>query len=68
MPFVWGRYSPSWVEISVNIAALAGFALLFTLFAKCFPIVAVADVRELECRKTGLPLGRASVPSIAGED
>jgi len=68
MPFAWGSYSPSWVEISVNIAAVAGFALLFTLFAKFFPIVAVTDVRELEIRKNEVPLGRARLTSIVGEE
>jgi len=68
MPFAWGSYSPSWVEISVNLAALAGFALLFTIFAKFFPIVAISDVRELEARRTGVPLGRVRVPSVAGEE
>ncbi len=58
MPFAWGSYSPSWVEISVNLAALAGFALLFTIFAKFFPIVAISDVRELEARRTGVPPDR----------
>lgn len=68
MPFAWGSYSPSWVEISVNIAAVAGFALLFTLFAKYFPIVAVTDVRELEVRKADVPLGRTRASSIVGEE
>lgn len=68
MPFAWGSYSPSWVEISVNVAAVAGFALLFTLFAKYFPIVAVTDVRELEVRKADVPLGRAKAPAIVGEE
>ncbi|HEY6007485.1 MAG TPA: NrfD/PsrC family molybdoenzyme membrane anchor subunit, partial [Geobacteraceae bacterium] len=68
MPFIWGSYRPSWVEISVNIAALAGFALLYTLFAKLFPIVAVTDVRELEVREARIPLGRAEVPAVAGEE
>jgi len=68
MPFVWGSYSPSWVEISVNVAAVAGFTLLFTLFAKFFPIVAVTDVRELEVRQAEVPLGRAKLQSIAGKE
>ncbi len=68
MPFAWGSYSPSWVEISVNLAALAGFALLFTLFAKFFPIVALCDVRELETRQTEVPMGRARVTSIVEEE
>jgi Ni/Fe-hydrogenase subunit HybB-like protein len=68
MPFAWGTYSPSLVEISVNLAALAGFALLYTLFAKFFPIVALSDVRELEARQSEVKLGRARLPSIAGKE
>ena len=68
IPFAWGSYSPSWVEISVNVGALAGFALLFTLFAKFFPIVAVTDVRELEARSGEVTLGRARLPSLNPEE
>jgi len=68
MPFVWGTYFPSWVELSITAGAFAGFALLYTLFAKCFPIMAVTDVRELEVRQAEVPLGRAKLPSIAGKD
>src|SRR6185369_1557155 len=68
IPFAWGQYSPSWVEISVNIAALAGFCLLYTLFAKFCPIVAVTDVRELEVRKGEVRHGRAQLPSLTVED
>jgi molybdopterin-containing oxidoreductase family membrane subunit len=56
------------VEISVNLAALAGFALLYTLFAKLFPIMALTDVRELEVREAHIPLGRTRLPSIAGKE
>ncbi|MRR52895.1 MAG: polysulfide reductase [Deltaproteobacteria bacterium] len=68
MPFAWGSYSPSLVEILVNLAALAGFALLFTLFAKFFPIMAISDVRELEVREAKVPMGRTRLPSIAGKE
>ena len=68
MPFIWGGYHPSWVEISVNLAALAGFALLYTLFAKFFPIMAISDVRELEARRAEVSMGRAQLPTIAGEE
>jgi Ni/Fe-hydrogenase subunit HybB-like protein len=68
MPFVWGTYHVSLVETSVNLGALAGFALLYTIFVKLFPIVAVSDVRELEEQKTLVRLGRASLPSIAGKE
>jgi molybdopterin-containing oxidoreductase family membrane subunit len=68
MPFIWHTYSPSWVEISVNLMAVAIFALLYMIFAKFFPIVAVSDVRELEVRKAYIPLGRAKLTSIAGKE
>jgi len=68
MPFAWGTYHPSWVELSVTAAAFAGFALLYTLFAKLFPMVALSDVRELESRQVQVPMGRAQIPSIAGKE
>ena len=64
MPFVWGTYSPSWVELSITAGAFAGFALMYTLFAKYFPMVAVTDVRELGIRHAHVKLGRAEVHSI----
>jgi molybdopterin-containing oxidoreductase family membrane subunit len=67
MPFIWHTYSPSVVEVSVNAAALAGFALLYALFTKFFPIVAVTDVRELGVRHADVELGRTKVHSLAGE-
>jgi Ni/Fe-hydrogenase subunit HybB-like protein len=68
MPFLWGGYHLSLVEVSVNLGALAGFCLLYTLFVKLFPIVAVSDVRELEAEKALVRLGRAELPSIAGKE
>jgi molybdopterin-containing oxidoreductase family membrane subunit len=68
MPFVWGTYSPSWVELSVTAAAFAGFTLMYVLFAKFFPMVAVTDVRELGVRHTDVRLGRAKVHSISEEE
>jgi len=68
MPFIWNVYHPSLVEISVNLGALAGFALLYTLFTKLFPIVGVTDVRELEVRQTEVAMGRARLASIAGKE
>jgi Ni/Fe-hydrogenase subunit HybB-like protein len=68
MPFVWGSYSPSWVELSVTAAAFAGFTLMYTLFAKFFPMVAVTDVRELGVRHSDIRLGRTKVHSLSEEE
>lgn len=68
MPFVWHTYSLSLVEISVNLGALAMFALLYALFTKFFPIMAVTDVRELRVSHADLKLGRTRVHSITEEE
>jgi len=68
MPFIWHSYTPSLVEMSVNAAALAGFVLLYVLFAKFFPIMAVTDVRELGVRHADVKIGRADVHTTTEED
>ena len=68
MPFVWGTYAPSWVELSVTAAAFCGFTLMYTLFAKFFPMVAVTDVRELGVRHSDVRLGRTEVHALSEEE
>jgi len=68
IPFAWGSYSPSWVEISITVAAFALFALLYTLFGKLFPLVAISDVREMNVLQRELPLGRTRVTTRIEED
>lgn len=41
LPATWGRYAPTWVEISISAATFAVMALLYLLFSKLFPIVSV---------------------------
>jgi len=48
VPWEWAHYSPTWVEWSITAGAFAGFALLYTLFSKVFPIVSVWENREEE--------------------
>ncbi len=69
IPFAWGSYTPSWVELSVMAAAFALFGLLYTLFAKFFPIVAISDVREEnEALAQSSKVGRSEMPTIIQED
>ena len=46
MSFEFSVYKPTWVEISITMAALAGFVLLFLIFAKGFPIISIWEVSE----------------------
>ncbi len=42
----WATYTPTWVELSITAASVAGFALLFLLFSKLFPIISMWEIRE----------------------
>ncbi len=46
MGFAWHLYTPTWVEWSITAAAFAGFALLYAIFSKLFPIVSMWEVGE----------------------
>jgi molybdopterin-containing oxidoreductase family membrane subunit len=52
MPFEFGTYSPTWVEISIGLATLAGFALMITLATKVLPLISVWEMREQEEKKS----------------
>jgi Ni/Fe-hydrogenase subunit HybB-like protein len=46
LPYNWGVYQPTGVEIVITIASFAGFALIITLFTKLFPIISVWEMEE----------------------
>ena len=68
MPYVGSVYKPTWVEISISLAALAGFVLLFALFAKVFPIVSIWEVSEEEHHEQPTPVDihAKNIPWIFG--
>lgn len=41
LPAAWGGYAPSWVELSITAGTFAAMALLYLLFVKAFPIIAI---------------------------
>src|SRR5208337_5234376 len=63
LPWEWTHYHPTWVEWSITAAAVAGFALIYTLMVKLFPIVSIWETREQpeEVAVSELPV--ESVPS-----
>ena len=46
LPYSWGTYRPTWVEITITAGTFAAMALLYMLFAKFVPII---SIWELKC-------------------
>jgi len=46
MPYEWGSYHPTWVEYSITAAGFAGFALVFIVLARIFPVISAWEIRE----------------------
>lgn len=65
LPFNWGTYRPTWVEISIVAMTFAGFALLYTLFSRIIPFVPVWEIKEGRLRYTMRRIGRLMVPTAA---
>jgi len=47
LPSSWGSYAPTWVDWSIYLGTISFFSLLFLLFLRFVPSVAVAEVKEL---------------------
>jgi molybdopterin-containing oxidoreductase family membrane subunit len=46
-PAVWGIYTPSFPELIIVAGSFAFFCFLFLLFLKLFPVIAIAEVKEI---------------------
>jgi len=58
LTFNWGAYRPTWVEITLTAGTFGYFVLLYALFTRLFPIIAVWEYKE------GLPLGEHGEPTV----
>ena len=57
MPWDWGRYSPTWVEVTITIGSAAAIPLILIIFFRFFPVMSVHEMEEVE----GTPEPRAIV-------
>jgi molybdopterin-containing oxidoreductase family membrane subunit len=44
----WARYMPSWVEITISLAAVAAIPLLLIGLFRVFPVLDIHDIEEIE--------------------
>jgi len=47
MPYAWGNYAPTWVELSILAASFSWFFMAFTLFARHLPSVSMMEVKDI---------------------
>jgi len=47
LPYAWGNYRPSPVELMILVGSFAWFFLLFLLFSKHLPSISMTEVKEL---------------------
>ncbi len=45
---MWGVYTPSWPELIIVAGSFGFFCQFFLIFLKLFPVVAIAEVKEIE--------------------
>jgi Ni/Fe-hydrogenase subunit HybB-like protein len=45
LPYTWGTYRPTWVEITITAATFAAMALLYVLFVKFVPIISIWEFK-----------------------
>jgi molybdopterin-containing oxidoreductase family membrane subunit len=64
MPFSWGDYVPSPVEISILFGSLCTFLLFYALLSRAIPLIPVWEVREGQLTHGLRRLGRATVSTV----
>ncbi len=65
LPFDWGVYNPSLVEILISIGSLSTFIFLYAVASRLVPLVPVWEVQEGQMTHSLRRVGRALVPSVA---
>jgi len=51
LPYAWGQYSPSWVEVSTTAASFSGFVLVYLIFTRIFPIISIWETADQSTHK-----------------
>ena len=45
LPYSWGTYRPTWVEITITVGTFAGMGFLYMLFSKAVPIISTWELK-----------------------
>lgn len=61
LPYTWGSYTPSWVEITITAGTFAAMALLYMIFSKLVPIISMWEMRLGERQAEQAPAAAAAI-------
>ncbi len=65
LPFDWGAYNPSPVELLISLGSLSTFVLLYAVASRLIPLVPVWEVQEGQFVHSLRRVGRILVPSVS---
>ena len=65
LPFNWGTYQPSIVEVMIAVGSVATFLLLYGLLSRVIPMIPVWEVREGQLTHALRRFGRTKVASVS---
>jgi len=46
LPYNWGTYRPTWVEMTITAGTFAGMGFLYMAFSKIVPIISIWELKE----------------------
>ena len=67
LPYSWGNYQPTPVELLIMAATFAAMVLLYTLFAKFVPIISIWEMKAGETEKAHMVKQASADPSTQGQ-
>jgi Ni/Fe-hydrogenase subunit HybB-like protein len=63
LPYAWGSYRPTWVEITILTGTFAAMALLYILFSKTVPIISIWELKAGQHKTSSLLIPSPAVNS-----
>jgi Ni/Fe-hydrogenase subunit HybB-like protein len=64
LPYSWSSYRPTWVEIALMASGFGGMALLYLVFSKVVPMVAIWELK-VGMQEAPAPVGEAALQHSA---
>jgi Ni/Fe-hydrogenase subunit HybB-like protein len=67
LPYSFGTYRPTWVEITITVGTFAGMAMLYMIFAKTVPIISIWELKAAPEAQSNHAAALAPVPDSGAD-